>query len=253
MINILVAEDYLFNQLILQRYFKKLDYSFVICNNGSDAIKELKENNFDIVLMDIEMPIMNGIEAVTFIRTILDNEKRSIPILALTGHHDENYFKELREIGFNDFILKPIDKEDLVKKINSYLNIGSSINNTKETIQKNEINPECTINLDYLNEFAQGDKEFINEMIGLFLEHAPDFIKNIKSSYSENDWEKLRYNAHKFSPQLAFFGLNSIIIDIDMIEDYAVKQLQIEGFDQIINKVEFNCNKVIQQLKEITI
>ncbi|MEI6820390.1 MAG: response regulator [Bacteroidota bacterium] len=253
MIKILVAEDYLFNQIILQRYFKKLDYSFVICNNGSDAIKELKENDFDIVLMDIEMPIMGGIEAVTYIRTVLNTEKKSIPILALTGHHDENYFKELRIIGFNDFILKPIDKDDLVRKIHTNLKIEESNKEIEVTNESENLNAECVINLDYLNEFAQGDKEFITEMIDLFLVHAPNFIENIKTGYAENDWEKLRYNAHKFSPQLAFFGLKAIILNIDMIEDYAVKKLPIEGFDEIINKVETNCNKAIQQLKEITI
>ena len=72
-------------------------------------------------------------------------------------------------------------------------------------------------------------------MIDLFLEHAPNFIENIKVGYIENDWEKLRYNAHKFSPQLAFFGLKAIILNIDMIEDYAVKKLPIEDFEECKN------------------
>ena len=253
MANILVAEDYLFNQLIIQRYLNKLNFTFVICNNGSEALKELKENDFDLVLMDIEMPVMGGVEAVTYIRSFFTDKNKSIPILALTGHHDDNYFEDLRKVGFNDFILKPIDKELLENKINFYLNIQNESKKEGSSTSNDELNPECIINLDYLNEFAQGDKEFIEDMINIFLEHAPQFLANMKLGYEENDWEKLRFNSHKFSPQLAFFGLNSIIIDVDKIEEYAVKQVHIDGFDQTINKVILNCDKAIEQLKIVTI
>jgi CheY-like chemotaxis protein/HPt (histidine-containing phosphotransfer) domain-containing protein len=253
MARILVAEDYLFNQLIIQRYLNKLNHNFIICNNGSEALNELKGSNFDIVLMDIEMPIMGGVEAVTYIRSFFTDKNNKIPILALTGHHDDKYFEDLRKVGFDDFILKPIDKELLENKINFYLNILNENKKDANSTTNDELNPDCIINLDYLNEFAQGDKDFIIDMINIFLENAPQFLENLEKGYVENDWEKLRYNAHKFSPQLAFFGLNSIIIDVDKIEEYAVKKLQIDNFNQTISKVIVNCNKAIEHLRILTI
>ena len=90
-------------------------------------------------------------------------------------------------------------------------------------------------------------------MIDLFLKNAPEFIKNIKLGFETNDWEMLRYNAHKFSPQLAFFGLKSIIEEVDTIEEYAVKKVFADHIGQIIKNVEINCNLALEKLSRISI
>lgn len=247
---VLIAEDYMFNYLLLQRFLKKLNYEFVVCDNGKKALEELTNQDFDIVLMDIEMPVMDGIEAVRHIRTDFTGQKKDIPIIALTGHHEDNYFSNLNKVGFNDCLLKPIDLNVLESKLSIYLNAIDSIDKNKEV---NKFNLESELNLDYLNEFADGDKNFVREMIDLFVKNAPEFVDNIKSGFETNDWEKLRYNAHKFSPQLAFFGLKSIIEDVDAIEEYAVKKVFVDSVKGKIQNIEINCKLTLEKLSNITI
>ncbi len=247
---VLIAEDYMFNYLLLQRFLKKLNYEFVVCDNGQKALEELKNQDFDIVLMDIEMPVMDGIEAVRHIRADFTGLKKDIPIIALTGHHEDDYFGNLNKVGFNDCLLKPIDLNILENKLSLYL---KAIDEIEKVNIVNKFNLEKELSLDYLYEFADGDKTFVQEMIDLFVKNAPEFIENIKSGFDANDWEKLRYNAHKFSPQLAFFGLKTIIEEVDTIEEYAVKKVFADNIGHIIKNVETNCNMALEKLSKITI
>jgi len=247
---VLIAEDYMFNYLLLQRFLKKLNYEFVVCDNGKKALEELQNQEFDIVLMDIEMPVMDGIEAVKHIRADFTGQKRDIPIIALTGHHQDDYFGNLNKVGFNDCLLKPIDLNVLENKLNMYL---SSIDEVLKSNEINKFNLEKELSLEYLYEFADGDNTFVKEMIDLFIQNAPEFITNIRNGFEENDWEKLRYNAHKFSPQLAFFGLKTIIDDVDAIEEYAVKKVFADHIIQKIMNIELNCKLTLEKLKNIEI
>ena len=247
---VLIAEDYMFNYLLLQRFLKKLNYEFVVCDNGQKALEELKKQDFDIVLMDIEMPVMDGIEAVRHIRADFTGQKQEIPIIALTGHHEDDYFGNLNKVGFNDCLMKPIDLNVLENKLNQYIKAIDLIVKEKES---KKFNVDKELQLDYLYEFADGDNTFVREMIDLFVKNAPDFIENMKEGFKKNDWEKLRYNAHKFSPQLAFFGLNTIIEEVDSIEEYAVKKVFADLIEDKIINIEINCKIALEKLSNITI
>lgn len=116
-ISILVAEDHKINQLVIENVLKNFSFSYKIVSNGLAAIEQLKIQNFDLILMDIHMPKMNGYDAVKAIRA-LPNQKNKIPVLALTG----SVFTEdvdFKMLGFDDYLIKPFNKEDLISKINT--------------------------------------------------------------------------------------------------------------------------------------
>jgi|DewCreStandDraft_4_1066084.scaffolds.fasta_scaffold27619_2 CheY-like chemotaxis protein/HPt (histidine-containing phosphotransfer) domain-containing protein len=245
---ILIAEDYMFNYLLLQRFLKKLNCEFVVCDNGQKALEELQKQDFDLVLMDIEMPVMNGIEAVQHIRNLSDENKNKIPIIALTGHQQESYFGNLNKAGFDDCLIKPIDLNDLEKKLFSYL---SDKELQERKAEEDTYDPAKEISLEYLNEFSEGEIDFVIEMIDVFLENAPVFLSKIDESYKTNDWETLRYSAHKYSPQLAFFGLKTIIKEVDEIEEYAVKQIFSSNIQSKIDRIKKYSYMAIEKLKQL--
>ena len=247
---VLIAEDYMFNYLLLQKFLEKLNFEYVICDNGAKAIDELKNQDFDLVLMDLDMPVMNGIEAVKHIRKDFIGNKKEIPIIAITGHHKDEYFGNLNGVGFNDCLHKPIDLAVLKNKLYNYI---ASLQGVDEGTLQNTKIVEKELNLDYLYEFADGDKTFVKEMIELFITNVPVFVDNIKSAYKDEDWEKLRFNAHKFSPQLQFFGLKSIISDVDAIEEYAVKQIFADDIEVKIKNVEIYCKIAVDKLAAISV
>jgi PAS domain S-box-containing protein len=121
--SILVAEDNLVNQILIKKFLKKWHVgSLVIASDGQEAIEEFQRGDFDIILLDIQMPVMDGFEVAKCIREHEDANKRETPILVLsaTSHHEIK--AEMSEAGINDFIEKPFTPEGLYRKLTEYLN-----------------------------------------------------------------------------------------------------------------------------------
>ncbi len=116
-ITILVAEDNIVNVFLLERLLKKWKCNFEIVSNGKLAIETFIKHNFDVILMDINMPEMDGIEASAYIRNLGDVIKSRVPIIALTATSDEAILQELKTVSINDIIIKPFDSEQLYQKL----------------------------------------------------------------------------------------------------------------------------------------
>lgn len=106
---ILIAEDNKMNQHLMSKYMSKLGWDFVIVDNGLLATEASRSDNFDIILMDIDMPILDGIEATRYIRVF----NKKIPIIALTAYADDQMRTECAEAGMNAFLAKPCSRDDI--------------------------------------------------------------------------------------------------------------------------------------------
>ena len=124
---ILIVEDHKMNQIVAEKTIEEKwnNAQITIAKHGKEAIQFLEAQDFDIILMDIQMPIMDGIEATEYIRNKMEGQKQKIPILAMTAHvlltEDESFYKKK---GINDYILKPFEPESLFDKIETYISIG---------------------------------------------------------------------------------------------------------------------------------
>ncbi len=118
-LNILVVEDTYFNQMLLEELLKKniKDLSITVAENGKIAIDKLQKDAFDIILMDVKMPVMNGFEATRLIRKMEDEKLRNIPIIAVTANAVQDQLDKCKAAGMNNYITKPIDEQDLLRKI----------------------------------------------------------------------------------------------------------------------------------------
>lgn len=117
---ILLAEDNLVNQKVMQRFLEKWAINVTIVNNGKEAVEHIEKENYDLVLMDLQMPEMDGYEAATKIRLMHDSRKRNIPIIALTAAALKEVKENVYACGMNDFITKPFNPVDLEQKIAFY-------------------------------------------------------------------------------------------------------------------------------------
>ncbi|GAA3959520.1 response regulator [Mucilaginibacter dorajii] len=120
-IRILIADDNHLNQLLIRKVLEKRNYNVEVVENGQLAVDKLTENYYDIVLMDLDMPELNGYEATTAIRNFQD-EKSNIPIIAITAHATADVMEKCYACGMNDFIAKPFDAEVLHQKIMTFAN-----------------------------------------------------------------------------------------------------------------------------------
>ena len=110
---ILIVDDIFTNRLLLVELLKTLGHEFKQVENGKEAIEALESESFDLVLMDIEMPVMNGLETTMYIREKLQHPVNRIPIVALTAHNPQLFFEDFRDVGFDKLLTKPYSIEKL--------------------------------------------------------------------------------------------------------------------------------------------
>jgi len=110
---ILIVDDIFTNRLLLVEILKSLGHEYMQAENGKEAIEIIRNNDFDIVLMDIEMPVMNGLETTQYIRQNIPFPKNKIPIVALTAHNPQLFFEEFKNKGFDTLLTKPYNIEKL--------------------------------------------------------------------------------------------------------------------------------------------
>lgn len=118
---VLIAEDNEINQKIVSAYLSKKNYKYICVSNGKQAVEEFKTNNVDLVLMDIQMPEMNGIEATRRIREMEQSSEKRVNIIAMTAYAMKNDIDVCRKAGMDDFITKPIDLELFYNKVEKFI------------------------------------------------------------------------------------------------------------------------------------
>lgn len=116
-LQILVAEDNAVNVMLMKKLFSKWDITPVVAENGERAIELLQYGNFDLILMDLQMPVMDGIEATKIIRRMTDPQKANIPIIALTASALFDVRERVYSSGMNDYVAKPFKPNELLDKI----------------------------------------------------------------------------------------------------------------------------------------
>lgn len=123
-IRILIVEDNRINQIIARGFLNRYGLTADMAKNGREAIQKIEENDYHLVLMDVQMPEMDGLEATRFIRTQLRSPKRDVKIMAMTASVMEKEINKCFDSGMNGYIAKPFDPENLYEKITAMLNDG---------------------------------------------------------------------------------------------------------------------------------
>ncbi|OYY07218.1 MAG: hypothetical protein B7Y66_12970, partial [Sphingobacteriia bacterium 35-36-14] len=167
---ILVAEDVTINQIIVKQILEEWGHEVVLVANGQEAFEAHKKSDFDLILMDIHMPEVDGYEATQLIRHMGDTIKAAVPIVALTANAFKKETDRFAEAGFNDYITKPFTEAGLYECIKKQLQLNSHIDFTKK-IKKNSdsINSEKLYDLSALQGIDQDDIAFLKEIVLVFI------------------------------------------------------------------------------------
>ncbi|RYU96867.1 PAS domain-containing hybrid sensor histidine kinase/response regulator [Emticicia agri] len=202
---VLVAEDNAMNQKYISNLLNKWNIPFIIAPDGKKAVELAQQQTFDIILMDIQMPNMDGYEATIHIRNT-ENLNKKTPIIALTASAMIDQKNRAMAVGMNDFISKPFTPNHLLGTIQEYLNAKKAP--AKEVVSstggKIELNRAC------LTEMYGNDKEYAADMFQTFLtEVVPDF-GTLQGAITNEDWENLAKAVHKLKPTLAMVGLTEL-------------------------------------------
>lgn len=206
--NVLIVEDNELNRFLAVTILKKWNATIHIAENGEEAVAAVKDKNIDIVLMDIQMPIMDGVAAATAIRNEL---KSNVPIIALTANALESEKEKCWQAGMNEYITKPYNPEFLLEKI-----IFLIENNSKNESQNVE-----HISLENLSTLMNGSKDQMIRMTTVFLEQIEKHFNEIKFALNENDLDQITAITHKLKSSFKLFGLNKTGVLLERIEQRA--------------------------------
>ncbi|MBI9068453.1 MAG: PAS domain S-box protein [Salinivirgaceae bacterium] len=165
-IKVLVVEDIALNQLLMRTLLDDFGFECDIAANGKIAIDKMQSNTYNVILMDLQMPEMNGFEATDYIRNTLNS---NIPIIALTADVTTADLTKCKAVGMNDYIAKPVDERLLYDKMIGLIKNSSQITDPNVDIIKTSATSRCT-NLDYLRQRTKSNPILMMEMISLYLE-----------------------------------------------------------------------------------
>ena len=245
-IRVLVVEDMALNQLLMKTVLDDFGFERDIAENGKIAVEKLKTNQYDIVLMDLQMPEMNGFEATEYIRKTLN---LSIPIIALTADVTTVDLAKCKAVGMDDYIAKPIDERVLYSKIVSFIKKPAK-SNKKNASEVSEIEKVKYINLDYLNHRTKSNPKLMIEMIDLYLQQTPPLINTIKQSLIDKDWDLLHAAIHKIIPSFSIVGIHSDFENMTKkIQEFVVIQQQNDEMEEMILQLENVCTQACKELE----
>lgn len=247
-IRVLVVEDMALNQLLMKTVLDDFGFERDIAENGKIAIEKLKTKQYDIVLMDLQMPEMNGFEATEYIRETL---KLAIPIIALTADVTTVDLAKCKAVGMNDYIAKPIDERVLYSKIVGLIKKPKNLKTNKNsTTEVSEVEKVKYINLDYLNHRTKSNPKLMIEMIGLYLEQTPELINTLKQSLLVQDWNLLNAAIHKMIPSFSIMGMHSDFENMaKKIQEFVVIQQQNDEMENMVLKLEDVCMQACKELE----
>lgn len=241
---ILLAEDIPLNQRLIQKIMQKWGYKLDVANNGAEALEFINKNNYDLILMDIQMPEVDGYTATKIIRAMTDPQKKNIPIVALTAHASNSEAERCINIGMNAYISKPFNSANLKKIILQV--IGKITHKFDEPAKAAVSQNQPLYNLDYLIEHAEGDKDFIIEMITLFINDVPVALNKLREAINLKDYEGIKTFSHSMKGLFLTLGIQKTGDRIKEIEKAAERQASI---DEIIPKFKV-IEDAYQQAKE---
>ena len=247
-IKVLVVEDMALNQLLMKTVLDDFGFERDIAENGQIAIDKLKAKSYDLVLMDLQMPVMNGFEATDYIRNTMNSK---IPIIALTADVTTVDLAKCRAVGMNDYIAKPVDERLLYSKIIGLVKNPTSLKVNKPKTNSNPKNKKAKcIDLDYLAHRTKSNPKLMMEMISLYLAQTPPLITAMKQSLRDKDYELLHASMHKIIPSFSIMGISTDYEDIARkIHEYSGEPQQKEGIDGMADELENICEQAYEELE----
>lgn len=249
---ILVAEDIELNQQIVKHIIQSWGCEVTIATNGALALHYISRNNYDLVLMDIQMPEMDGVQATLQIRSLPDQTKATIPIIAFTAHSLKEDAAKYIAAGMNDYLSKPFEEEKLYAMISKHLlPISELSEHMPEKKSIPEIVPsEKLYDLSLIEAISGGDTDFIRKMIELFIETVPPNVQELNDCLLNQNWDGVSKLAHKLKSTLDSMGIESVKEEIRTIEQSAKTRQNLDVVSALMYRVTSTVNTCVKQLEQ---
>ena len=246
---VLVVEDMEMNQLLMKKIMESWGIEVSIVPNGALALERVQQEHYDLILMDIQMPEMDGVEATRRIRKLSDECKAATPIVAVTANLLKGDSERYLAAGMNDYIAKPIEEKKLFSILYKNFCPGKTNGGIGET---NEYVPDpdnALYDLTLVKAISGGDEGFVKSMIMLFLETVPGILDQMQVACQAKDWELTSKLAHKLKSTIDSMNIYQLQDLIRKIEAYGKSGEQLDQLPAAVRHLRKGMNECIKQVK----
>jgi len=235
-LKILLCEDNVLNQKLVKSVMQNFGFELDIAENGEEGIEFLLKNEYDLVLMDLQMPIKDGYQTTEYIRNEMNS---TIPIIAMTAHSLMGEQERCYNVGMDGYVPKPFKQHVLLETIKTVLNPDYKLTRKRR------------VNLSFIDEMACGDLGFRQDMINLFIEKIPAEEALLEEAFKNNDYLKVKNLAHNMRSSMDMFMLDDLSNCLAVIEEEARNE---KFSSEAAYKADiFHCGiiEVVKYLKEL--
>ncbi|MGE0590582.1 MAG: ATP-binding protein [Cyclobacteriaceae bacterium] len=243
-LRILLAEDNDINRLYATSILKMWECQTDVAENGYVALEKVRNNNYDLILMDIQMPVMDGFEATKAIR-MGSAPKNQVPIIALTANATSKDIERCISAGMNDCIGKPFTPENLFSVLVKFNQLKLIKSELKETTT-----PKKLIDLSHLEKISGANDDFIKEIVSSFMTSIPKTVEEISTNMATRDWINLEKVVHKVKPTLTMVGMGTTRDMAVEIETIALSE-EAGDKEKIKSLSEAFCDRLTAALAEL--
>jgi len=233
-VHILVVDDNAMNQDLMANILSYWGFSFAVVSNGKEAVERVAQGHFDLVLMDIQMPEMDGYSATISIRTEL---KSAIPIIAMTAHAMAGEREKCINLGMNDYISKPVNEQQLLELIHK---VTSTAGQPPVMVPSFEY-----LNLDYLKDMGKGNIAYERKVTGYFIQRIPEDMLALRKALTISNFEAIARTAHSLRTTLAIMG----VLDrtLHLLDELEFPRGDRQNFGQLITALEIISSAAVNE------
>ena len=245
-LRILIVEDSSIDRMVLSNALDEYGFMYETAVNGIDALKMLNAQDFDIILMDLYMPHLDGFQTIGKIRNNINDKVRVMPVLALSSSGGQSNLQEVVKLGANDYLLKPFNKQNLLKKI---LTLTGNLNMTYlNTYLKEDAIERCEVDIQAFRESSMGDLQFMMGLMENVIDQTEESLILLNRFLLDDNFDAIKKVVHKIKPIVKLYGIPQLDKALAEAEQLSIRRVDFREWQVIIDELQTLFNQAVRSL-----
>lgn len=249
---LLLVDDDEYNLQLTRMMLEEWGLHFDEVRNGLDAMELVLRNNYDLVLTDIHMPEVSGLQLTRYIRAIEDAHKSATPVIAFTANVMKDDLENYMKSGVNDFLLKPFTRDQVLEKIMNVFEMEEDLTITSRDVVE-VVDPDACKEITALRKFTGDDVDSLQIVIRSFLENGESNLKLLNDFYEGNELKEVGAVAHKMLTPFSQLGDNPVVPILMKLERLAELDVLPEEKNDLITSLNQECNTIFKTLRDAVV
>ncbi len=250
---ILIVEDYLPNRMIASAFLESLNCEIIIAENGEEALNIMNQEKVDLILMDVQMPVMDGVDATRILRQ--NPSYKMVPIIGMTANAYAADLAIYKQAGMIEVVTKPFRKKALLKTVTKYLDNTQiyqveQIPNKSTMLMDNQIDiTHPVFRYDRLLEDFDGNERILDELLTEFIQQTKEKLERLKEAIEKEDTQLVRQLSHTIKGSALNMTADSLGYSARLIEDCA-RENKLNGIEELLDMLEQHFEVLVQYIKD---